>query len=246
MAVTPGNIDQIGKWLGAINLRLDPFDGTQNVTDFLQDFKRKTKQAGITDDKDKLNTLITHTMGEARTLYRTLQDPDFDTLKSSLEQRFGISNPEKRQLKTQFYQSRQLPGVPFKSYVSRMQQTARIIAIPEKEVVEVSISGAHPELRSHLAMAGPETVQDLFKLAMVAKESLVAEANPQFEALNIVSEQLQQFGQTLSSGILTDCVLDYVVCIRDVICELYRCLCRKLIYGLIQQHVNSYVNTPCQ
>ena len=71
------------------------------------------------DDKDKLNTLITHTTGEARALYRTLQDPDFDTLKSSLE-RFGISIPEKRQLKTQFYQSRQLPGEPFKSYVSRM------------------------------------------------------------------------------------------------------------------------------
>ena len=40
MAVTPGDIAQLGKWLGAINLRLDPFDGTQNVTDFLQEFKR--------------------------------------------------------------------------------------------------------------------------------------------------------------------------------------------------------------
>ena len=131
MAVTPGDIAQLGKRLGAINLRLDPFDVTQNVTDFLHDFKRYTEQAGIKDEKDKSNTLITHTMGEARALYRTLQDPDFDTLKSSLE-RFRISNPEKRQPKTQFYQCRQLPGEPFKSYVSRMQQTARIIAIPEK------------------------------------------------------------------------------------------------------------------
>ena len=42
MAVTLGDIAQLGKWLSAINLRLDPFDGTQNVTDFLQDFKRYT------------------------------------------------------------------------------------------------------------------------------------------------------------------------------------------------------------
>ena len=96
MAVTPGDIAQLGKRLGAINLRLDPFDVTQNVTDFLHDFKRYTEQAGIKDEKDKSNTLITHTMGEATALYRTLQDPDFDTLKSSLEQRFRISNPEKR------------------------------------------------------------------------------------------------------------------------------------------------------
>ena len=61
---------------------------------------------------------------------------------------------------------------------------------------EVSISGARPELCPHLAMAGPETVQDLFnlfKLAVVANEGLVAEANLHFEALNVVSEQLQQF-----------------------------------------------------
>ena len=199
MAVTPGDIAQLGKRLGAINLRLESFDGTQNVTDFLQDFKRYTEQAGITDDKDKLNTLITHTTGEARALYRTLQDPDFETLQASLEQRFGLSNPEKRQLKTQFYQSRQLPGEPFKTYVTRMQQTARLIAIPEKELVEVSISGARPELRPHLAMAGPETVQDLFKLAVVANESLVADANPQFEALNVVSEQLQQFERRMTA-----------------------------------------------
>ena len=163
---------------------------------FFKTSKRYTEQAGITDDKDKLNA---HTTDEARALYRTLQDPDFDTLKSSLEQRFGVSNPEKRQQKTQFYQSRQLPGEPFKSYVSRMQQIAWLIAIPEKELVEVSISGARPELHPHLAMAGPETVQDLFKLAVVANESLVAEANPQCEALNVVSEQLQQFERRMTA-----------------------------------------------
>ena len=68
---------------------------------------------------------------------------------------------------------RQLPGEPFKSYESRM--------LP------------------HPAVASSETVQDLFKLAVVANESLVAEANLQFEALNLVSEQLQQFEQRMTA-----------------------------------------------
>ena len=56
MAVSLGLIAHLGKRLGAINLRLDPFDGTQNVTDFLKDFKRYTEQAGITDNIDDDNS----------------------------------------------------------------------------------------------------------------------------------------------------------------------------------------------
>ena len=80
-----------------------------------------------------------------------------------------------------------------------MQQLAREINIPDAEVVEVCIGGAPAELRPHLAMASPASVAALLKLAVVANESLVADANPQFEALNMVTNQLQQFERRMTA-----------------------------------------------
>ena len=185
MAVTPDDIAKLGKRLGAMWVRLEPFDGSQNVSDFFKDLQRYLSQTGNTTDQEKLYTLISHISGEAKALYRTLETPTFDTLKSALEERFGLTDQEKRQLKSTFYSSKQIPGETFKHYVTRMQQLAREINVPDAEVVEVCIGGARAELRPHLAMASPASVAALLKLAVVANESLVADANPQFEALNM-------------------------------------------------------------
>ena len=199
MAVTPDDIAKLGKRLGAMWVRLEPFDGSQNVSDFFKDLQRYLSQTGNTTDQEKLDTLISHISGEAKALYRTLETPTFDTLKSALEERFGLTDQEKRQLKSTFYSSKQIPGETFKHYVTRMQQLAREINVPDAEVLEVCIGGARAELRPHLAMASPASVAALLKLAVVANESLVADANPQFEALNMVTNQLQQFERRMTA-----------------------------------------------
>ena len=86
-------------------VRLEPFDGSQNVSDFFKDLQRYLSQTGNTTDQEKLDTLISHISGEAKALYRTLETPTFDTLKSALEERFGLTDQEKRQLKSTFYSS---------------------------------------------------------------------------------------------------------------------------------------------
>ena len=103
MAVTPDDIPKLGKRLGAIWVRLEPFDGSQNVSDFFKDLQRYLSQTGNATDQEKLDTLISHISGEAKALYRTLETPTFDTLKSALEERFGLTDQEKRQLKSTFY-----------------------------------------------------------------------------------------------------------------------------------------------
>ena len=192
MAVTPDDVAKLGKRLGAMWVRLEPFDGSQNVSDFFKDLQRYLSQTGNTTDQEKLDTLISHITGEAKALCRTLETPTFDSLKSALEEHFGLTDQEKRQLKSTFYSSKQIPGETFKQYVTRMQQLAREINVPDAEVVEVCIGGARAELRPHLTMASPASVAALLKLAVVANESLVADANPKFEALNMVTYQLQQ------------------------------------------------------
>ena len=200
MSVTPDDIAKLGKRLSAMFVRLEPFDGTQNIKDFFQDFERYLKQTATTSDSDKLNSLIDHTTGEARAFYRTLTPaPNYAELKTALEDRFGLNIQEKRQIKSRFYSTKQLPGESFKMYVGRMQQMARQIEVPDSEVVEVCINGARTELRPHLAMAAPDSVKELLKLAVVANESLVADSNPQFEALNAVTAQLQQFERRMTA-----------------------------------------------
>ena len=44
MSVTPDDIAKLGKRLGATFVRLEPFDGTQNIKDFFRDFERYSKQ----------------------------------------------------------------------------------------------------------------------------------------------------------------------------------------------------------
>ena len=199
MAVTPDVIAKLGKRLGAMWVRLEPFDGSQNVSDFFKDLQRYLSQTGNTTDQEKLDTLISHITGEAKALHRTLETPTFNSLKSALEERFGLTDQEKRQLKSTFYSSKQIPGETFKHYVTRIQQLARETNVPDAEVVEVCIGGARTELRPHLAMASPASVAALLKLAVVANESLVADANPHFEALNMVTNQLQQFEHRMTA-----------------------------------------------
>ena len=124
--------------------------------------------------------MISHITGEARALYRTLETPTYASLKTALEERFGLTEQEKRQMKSKFNSAKQIPGETFKQYVTRLQQLAHEINIPDAEVVEVCVGGARAELRSHLAIASPASVAALLKLAVVANESLVADANPQF------------------------------------------------------------------
>ena len=200
MALTPANIVNLGKRLGAANIRLETFDGTNNIKDFFQDLDLYFQQTAITSADDKLNALIDHTTGDARAYYHTLTPPvTYASLKSALEECFGLSHQEKCKFKSRFYAAKQLLGESFKQYVGRMQEMARQIDIPKAEVVAVSMSGTWAELRPHLTMAGPDSVQALLKLAVVANEGLVAEANPQFEALNAISQQLQKFERNMTA-----------------------------------------------
>ena len=54
MAVTPDDIAKLSKRLGAMWVRLEPFDGSQNVSDFFKDLQRHLSQTGNTTDQEKI------------------------------------------------------------------------------------------------------------------------------------------------------------------------------------------------
>ena len=145
MSVMAADIANLGKCLGTMFVRLEPFDGTQNIKDF-QDFDWYFTQTATTSEVEKLNAPIDHTTGEAHAFYSTISS--FADLKSALQERFGLNVQEKRQIKPCFYSSK-LPCESFKLYVGRMQQMARQINVSKAEVIEVCVSGASSELTIH-------------------------------------------------------------------------------------------------
>ena len=142
MAVTPDDIAKLGKHLGAMWVHLEPFDGSQNVSNFFKDLTRYLAQTGNTSDQEKLDTLISHITGEAKALYLTMETPTYASLKTALEKCFGLTEQEKRQMESTFYSAKQIPGETFEQYVTRMQQLAWQINIPDAEVVAVCIGRA--------------------------------------------------------------------------------------------------------
>ena len=201
MAVTPADLQALGRTFGALMIRLEPFDGSGNVTDFLSDLERYFDDTNKVTDKDKINCLLHHLSGEARLWFRTQTDDKYDNLKASLQDRFGITTQQQHGIRTKIYSCRQLPGESFKSFVGRIQQLARQIDMPEAEILPVALHGARPELRTHLSMAAPKTLSALLKLPLVADEdNLISDVNPQFEALNAaMTEQMAKLGHQIAA-----------------------------------------------
>ena len=200
MALTPADLAALGRHFSAMMVRIDPFDGTGNVKDFLADISRYFEDTNKITDKEKINGFMAHLSGEARLWFRTQSHIDkFEDLKTAFQDRFGITTQQKHGLRTKIYACRQLPGEPFKSFVGRVQELARQIDMGETEIVSVTLSGARPELRPHLSMAQPDTISALLKLPIVADEALVTETNPQFEALNAaMTTQMEKLGNQIA------------------------------------------------
>ena len=153
MAVTPADLQALGRTFGALMIRLEPFDGSGNVTDFLSDLERYFEDTNKNTDKDKINCLLHHLSGEARLWFRTQTEDKYDNLKALLQDRFGITTQQQHGIRTKIYSCRQLPGESFKSFVGRIQQLARQIHMPEAEILPVALHGARPELRTQLSRA---------------------------------------------------------------------------------------------
>ena len=152
---TADALANLGNQFAALSIRVDPFDGSGNIQNFLDDLDRYMKEVGRTSDDEKLHSLIAHLTGDAKLWFRTLETPTWASLKGGLKERFGLTAQQKHAIKTRVFSAKQQPGETFKSYVGRLQQEARKIALDEKELLSIALGSARPHLCLHLAMAKP-------------------------------------------------------------------------------------------
>ena len=104
-----------------------------------------------------------------------------------LKDRFKLSDHARHALKIKVYGMKQKDSESYREFVSSVRAKSRQLGLTELDQVAICLSGARPELRTHLAMQSPKTFKDLLDLPVARDESLCAASNtPSF--VNIVQE----------------------------------------------------------
>ena len=163
--------EKLGKQLNVFQSKLELFDGTTNVNDFVSDIQRYCEYIGQTDDCEKLNVLISHLTGEAKDTFRNVKDPEFDSVISALQIRFAPTELALHRVKAELFGTKQTSGETCKQFAIRVQNAARHTDLSELDLVKVVIEGlTTTELRNHIMMAAPTSIDNLIKLPVVADE----------------------------------------------------------------------------
>ena len=163
--------EKLGKQLNVFQSKLESFDGTTNVNDFVSDIQRYCEYVGQTDDCEKLNLLISHLTGEAKDTFRNVKDPEFDSVISALQIRFAPTELALHRVKAELFGTKQTSGETCKQFAIRVQNAARHTDLSELDLVKVVIEGlTTSELRNHIMMAAPTSIDNLIKLPVVADE----------------------------------------------------------------------------
>ena len=188
-------MEKICKHLNVFTLKIDTFDGSSYLSDFISDVKRYCDGLGKTDDDEKLSVLFSQLTGEAREVFRSVTNPTFDSVISALKLRFAPTEQQKHMLKAELFAAKQRHDESFKRFVIGLQDKARHIEIFEHDLVQIAIMGTlHNDMKSHLLMANPQTMSELLKLPIVLNEDICInkELSVLTDAVSNVSSQIAQ------------------------------------------------------
>ena len=135
-------MEKICKQLNVFTLKIDTFDDSLYLSDFISDVKRYCDGIGKTDDDEKLSALFSQLIGEAREVFRSVTNPTFDSLISALKLRFAPTEQQKHLLKAELFAAKQRHDKSFKRFVIGLQNKARHVEILEQDLVQIAIMGA--------------------------------------------------------------------------------------------------------
>ena len=210
--------EKLGKQLNVFQSKLELFDGSTNVIDFVSDIQRYCEYIGQTDDCEKLNVLISHLTGEAKDTFRNVKDPEFDSVISALQIRFAPTELALHRVKAELFGTKQTSGETCKQFAIRVQNAARHTDLSELDLVKVVIEGlTTAELRNHIMMAAPTSIENLIKLPVVADERVYydCESQDSFSLLTAAVSNLSSQVAQLSKSTKHDARAESHVTRRD-------------------------------
>ena len=195
-------IEKFRKQLNVFSAKLELFDGTSNLNDFISDLNSYCEYLGK-DDSERLGLLRTLLTGEAKDVFRLVENPTFDSVVSALEIRFAPTEHALHRVKAELFGAKQMSGETFKQFAIRIQNAPRHTDISQLDLVKIAINVArNSHVKTHLMMAAPHTMNKLIKLPVVANDDLYSNASmDQFSLLTAaVSNLMQQVAQLSKSA----------------------------------------------
>ena len=203
-------LKQVSTWLKTMSMLQcqEVFDGTTDVTTFLQDLDRFLARIDIGGDDDKLYHLVACLKGEAKAWFRTLPDATQNAylhLRQALIEQYKTAEYERVTRKAEVYQLQQIFPETFREFVMRVRIQATSLHIPEAEIVLICIRGAHSTLRPILAQAQPKTIEELLQQPIVASVELertlvTPRVNPPM-AVSTLTDTKDEAAGVMSSGL---------------------------------------------
>ena len=80
MTAFVGLAESLKKQFNVFTSKIDQFDGSTSVIDFIFDVNTYCRWLGKSDDDDKLCVLVSNLTGEAKDVYRLVKDQTFDNV----------------------------------------------------------------------------------------------------------------------------------------------------------------------
>ena len=106
-------------------MKIDPFDGSSYLSDFISDVKRYCDGIGKTDDDEKLTVLFSQLTSEASEVFHSVTNPTFDNVIPELKLHFVPTEQQKHLLKAELFVAKQSHDESFKRFIIGLQNKAR-------------------------------------------------------------------------------------------------------------------------
>ena len=177
--------------LHALAITLPKYDGNTLISDWLEDFDRYSTETARTSNENKLYDLISHLGPEPKQWFQLLPNDtkqDYDRLRTALKDKFSPTVQKILETRGAIYSMKQSLIQSFNEFAKSVQLKARSINLPEDEVKEICINGAHPNLKLHLSMAKPARMEALLKLPCVV--SVVSTEEPIHQMFQVLNDKL--------------------------------------------------------
>ena len=176
--------------LRTLAITLPKFDGDILIDDWLADFDRYSTETGRLTDENRLYDLISHLGREAKQWYNLqpqATQQDYQTLRDALQEKYQPTPQELLDTRGLLYTMKQGPHQSFREFAKTIQLKARTINMPDAEIVGICVNGARPTLKAHIAMARPQTMDQLLRLPVVVSD---IQEEPAYNVLQQLNEKM--------------------------------------------------------
>ena len=159
-------LDTIAKQSYISSLKLSRYDGSYDITLWLEEIDRFLDATKSKDPAYIKNIVISHLDGPAKfafDIFKPEEKDSYNYLRQALKERFTPSRHQKLQKKAALYQLKQKAHQTVAAFVLLVQAEARGLGLSEEDLVFVIIQGLQPKIRNYIKMSDPSSVRELLE-----------------------------------------------------------------------------------